>query len=136
ERFEQLVELLDSDDWRIREQGREELVRLGEAAVALIHDLDRSQLTAQQNALLDHVISRFKEQMGGRTYEQILRIRQDSYVYALALKSGDTALREIGCKGLESSGVYVNREAIETDGSTREDEIARIWNYLKDKGVY
>ncbi|MCO6431749.1 MAG: hypothetical protein J5J00_12900, partial [Deltaproteobacteria bacterium] len=42
ERFEQLVELLDSDDWRIREQGREELVRLGEAAVALIHDLDRS----------------------------------------------------------------------------------------------
>jgi len=56
---EQLTPALASADWHKRRRAAEQLAKLGRDGAAAILRLDRTQLTVEQNARVDEVLSRF-----------------------------------------------------------------------------
>ena len=56
----QLVQKLDADDFRQREEATAQLQKMGAPALVILQNLDRKQLTAEQSSRLDTVLSQIK----------------------------------------------------------------------------
>jgi hypothetical protein len=92
----QLVNRLDADNFRDRQDAAQQLRRLGQPAVLAIGKLDRGALSLSQNSAIDAFMAEFAPLPA----EQIAALTQDRQFLLDVLFSDDPALRALALKQL------------------------------------